>query len=167
MIYMVARQYKNGELRFMHSGRGTKTPFATENFSSAKAMATHAQRSAWKDVSEIVILSAISKLWISWRLMFARSNTLLPSHGNYGEKPMELKPCQPCRLCGMLPFFETDFDGINYDRLGSSVVLEEGLFTTLYACKDKENRLALYGSGEDWTELYYPRFCPECGRELS
>ncbi len=55
MIYMVARQYKNGELRFMHSGGGTKTPFATENFSSAKAMATSAQRSAWKDVAKVVI----------------------------------------------------------------------------------------------------------------
>ena len=55
MIYMVARQYKNGELRFMYSGGGSKTPFATENLSAAKAMATHAQRSVWKDVSEIVI----------------------------------------------------------------------------------------------------------------
>jgi hypothetical protein len=54
MIYMVAKQYKNGELRFMHSGR-SRTPFATENLSAAKAMATHAQRSAWKDVSEVVI----------------------------------------------------------------------------------------------------------------
>ena len=55
MIYMVARQYKNGDLRFMYSGRGAGTPFATENLAAAKAMATRAQRSAWKDVSEIVI----------------------------------------------------------------------------------------------------------------
>ena len=55
MIYMVARQYKNGELRFMHSGGGSKTPFATENLSAAKAMATHAQRSVWKDVTEVIV----------------------------------------------------------------------------------------------------------------
>lgn len=55
MIYMVARQYKNGDLRFMYSGRGAGTPFATENLSAAKAMATHAQRGARADVYAVVI----------------------------------------------------------------------------------------------------------------
>lgn len=31
---------------------------------------------------------------------------------------------------------------------------------------DSTNRIAIWGSGEDSTDYYYPKFCPECGRKL-
>lgn len=32
--------------------------------------------------------------------------------------------------------------------------------------EDKVNKIAIWGSGEDTTNYYYPKFCPECGRKL-
>ena len=32
--------------------------------------------------------------------------------------------------------------------------------------KDKVNKIVIWGSGEDSTDYYYPKFCPECGRKL-
>ena len=69
-----------------------------------------------------------------------------------------------CPLCSITPSFDrTGF----WERYDSSVVLSEGGWTELYACKDPHGRLALYGCGDDETEFYYPKFCPECGRKLS
>ena len=31
---------------------------------------------------------------------------------------------------------------------------------------DSTNKIAIWGSGEDRTDYYYPKFCPECGRKL-
>lgn len=32
--------------------------------------------------------------------------------------------------------------------------------------KDETGRIYLYGSGEEYSERYYPRYCPHCGRKL-
>lgn len=77
---------------------------------------------------------------------------------------MDLK----CSLCSMKPFFYDDrLDGLCWSQYDSSKVISSGPWTWLRACKDKDNRLALYGVGDDYTELYYPKFCPECGRKLT
>lgn len=39
-------------------------------------------------------------------------------------------------------------------------------WTTLECGVDNEDRLFLIACGEDETEHYYPKFCPECGRQL-
>ena len=31
---------------------------------------------------------------------------------------------------------------------------------------DKMNHIAIWGEGEYRTEYYYPKYCPECGREI-
>ena len=69
-----------------------------------------------------------------------------------------------CPLCSITP----SFDGTGFwERYDSSVELASGSWTMLYACKDRHGMLALYGCGDDETEFYYPKFCPECGRKLS
>ena len=39
-------------------------------------------------------------------------------------------------------------------------------WTALEGGVDEEDRLFLIACGEDETERYYPKFCPECGRQL-
>lgn len=68
-----------------------------------------------------------------------------------------------CPLCNMKPFFTLDGE---WSQFESSKELESGPWTKLYACIDKNGSLAMYGAGDSTTDLYYPRFCPECGREL-
>ena len=78
----------------------------------------------------------------------------------------EHKKCE-CPLCSMKPFFYDDrLNGLRWGQYESSETISSGPWTWLKACKDKDNRLALYGVGEDFTEMYYPKFCPECGRKL-
>lgn len=40
-------------------------------------------------------------------------------------------------------------------------------WTSLYAAKDKDNKLYIYASGETITSWYYPKYCPECGRKIN
>lgn len=37
----------------------------------------------------------------------------------------------------------------------------------LYVCKDRNNKLYIYASGEENTDWYYPKFCPECGKQIN
>lgn len=72
-----------------------------------------------------------------------------------------------CPLCSIKPYF-SDYciDGTTWSRFDSSKLLSSGPWTWLKACKDKDNRLALYAVGDDYSDLHYPKFCPECGRRL-
>lgn len=69
-----------------------------------------------------------------------------------------------CKLCSMEPYFDPDGEWSMY---ASSETLETGAWVTLYACKDKDDRLAIYGSAECFTDLYYPKYCPECGKRIN
>ena len=72
-----------------------------------------------------------------------------------------------CPLCSIMPYFYPDrLEGLSWSKYDSSKVLSSGPWTWLKACKDKDNRLALYAVGDSDTELYYQKFCPECGRKL-
>lgn len=69
---------------------------------------------------------------------------------------------KPCRICGLRPQFH---DGV-WQQYQSSLTIACGGYTAVRACKDEAGRTAIYASGDDYSELYYPRFCPECGRKL-
>lgn len=72
-----------------------------------------------------------------------------------------------CPLCSIKPFFYPDrIGGLCWSKYESSKVLSSGPGSWLKACEDKYNRLALYAVGDEDTGLYYPKFCPECGRRL-
>lgn len=44
--------------------------------------------------------------------------------------------------------------------------LVPGGWTTLERGVDKDNRTFIVAVGDDETDRYYPKFCPECGRKL-
>lgn len=72
-----------------------------------------------------------------------------------------------CPLCSIKPYFYDDrIDGLTWNKYASSKILASGSGPWLIACKDPDNRLALHALCDDGAELYYPKFCPECGRKL-
>ncbi|MCM1437779.1 MAG: hypothetical protein NC131_01015 [Roseburia sp.] len=56
---------------------------------------------------------------------------------------------------------EEQFNG--YD---SSISLARGGWTSLYAGKDENDKVVMYGYGDGRTDYYYPKYCPECGCKL-
>lgn len=42
----------------------------------------------------------------------------------------------------------------------------DGMWAQLMADFDKSGRVFLYASGDDYSDPYYPKYCPECGRKL-
>lgn len=76
---------------------------------------------------------------------------------------MEKAKNKCCKICDIKPYIWGDGTWVLHE---SSLILAEGPWTTLYACKDRDGRTALYGVGDDFTDLYYPKYCPECGRKL-
>ena len=41
-----------------------------------------------------------------------------------------------------------------------------GDYTTLYIAVDNDGRICMRACGDDYTDNYYPKFCPECGAKL-
>lgn len=70
-----------------------------------------------------------------------------------------------CKLCSIEASFYTDSSGETaWERYESSLLLATAPWTGLRACRYKDGRLALYGVGDNETNLYFPNFCPECGK---
>lgn len=44
--------------------------------------------------------------------------------------------------------------------------LASGGWTSLYIGIDPNGRTIMRACGDDYTDNYYPKFCPECGRDL-
>lgn len=44
--------------------------------------------------------------------------------------------------------------------------IEEGSHIVLNAGIDEKSRLYFEAIGESYTDRYYPKYCPECGRKL-
>ena len=44
--------------------------------------------------------------------------------------------------------------------------IEEGAYIVLNAGIDEKSRLYFEAIGESYTDRYYPKYCPECGRKL-
>lgn len=68
-----------------------------------------------------------------------------------------------CKICGLKPQFYSDG---TYSRYDSAIELTSGGWTNVFAAKDENNKVCIYGLGDDYTENYYPKYCPECGRKL-
>ena len=73
---------------------------------------------------------------------------------------MENKECKICS-CQQAE----DVDGY-VDLYASTIEIVQGGWTSLRAGKDKDGKVIMYGMGDGDTELYYPKYCPECGRKL-
>ena len=67
-----------------------------------------------------------------------------------------------------------DFCDIRYDASATLDSEREkrqslvyGFWATLIHGIDKNNRAFIVACGDDESDYYYPKFCPECGRRLS
>lgn len=68
-----------------------------------------------------------------------------------------------CKICGIKPSFWSDGTYLRYE---SAITLVDGGWTALRAGKDENDKVIMYGYGDGKTDLYYPKYCPECGRKL-
>lgn len=76
---------------------------------------------------------------------------------------IKIEPRESCRLCSIKPKFYTPKE---YDPYESRVILAEGVWSGLYFGVKEDGTLFMLAAGEDESDYYYPKFCPECGRRL-
>ena len=76
---------------------------------------------------------------------------------------MSVKLKKLCPFCHVKPVRYTD-GCIN--RPESGILLAgNGCYSQLYIGTDDVGP-AMWAAGDDYTESYHPKFCPECGRKL-
>ncbi len=70
-----------------------------------------------------------------------------------------------CPFCHQTPVFLRNSIG-TLDVTKCQKELTSGEWTTLYIGVDPKGHPVLRACGDDCTDDYYPKFCPECGRRL-
>lgn len=70
-----------------------------------------------------------------------------------------MNECKYCRT----DFLETE---CFYGGIRENAEITRGGWTIVSIGVDKNGRIAIMGEGDDYTDHYYPKFCPECGRKL-
>lgn len=68
-----------------------------------------------------------------------------------------------CGYCNQKPKF--DSDGY-YEKYWNEVEIADGAWTSLKIGVDEEGRICMRALGDGYTENYYPKYCPNCGRKL-
>lgn len=67
----------------------------------------------------------------------------------------------------MCKFCEREYDNTyDYGYIRNQTELVSGGWTTLYIGINSDNRIVMRACGDDYTDDYYPKYCPECGRGL-
>lgn len=73
----------------------------------------------------------------------------------------------------MCKFCEREYDNTkdewfeyDYGYRRNQTELASGCWTALYIGINSDNRIVMRACGDDYTEDYYPKYCPECGRKL-
>lgn len=56
--------------------------------------------------------------------------------------------------------------GYGDDRYKNQIELVNGGWTSLYIGVNSNNKIVMRACGDDYTNDYYPKYCPECGRKL-
>lgn len=51
-------------------------------------------------------------------------------------------------------------------RFSNSVEIASGCWVDMRLGVDEYGRVYMYATADDDTDPYYPKFCPECGRDL-
>ena len=70
-----------------------------------------------------------------------------------------------CKLCGLEPLtYEEEEKGYFHEK---DVELAEGNYSSLKCVKNSAGCMCIYAVGDDCTEDYFPKFCPECGKKLT
>lgn len=76
-----------------------------------------------------------------------------------------------CLFCGQVPLITNEGPGIElkdgyYDIYKNSETIASGDWIGLFKGIDPEGELIIFAEGDMRTDFYYPKFCPECGRDL-
>ena len=69
-----------------------------------------------------------------------------------------------CKFCGIKPYILPDG---SYCQSESQILVVEGGWCSLYFGIERDGVLFISAVGDVETERYYPKFCPECGRQLT
>lgn len=68
-----------------------------------------------------------------------------------------------CRVCSLVPRYHYG----KYNKALSTVELvDSSTYVDILVGKDENNRVVIYGISNDYSNPYYPKYCPECGRKL-
>lgn len=67
-----------------------------------------------------------------------------------------------CKFCYQKPVFYGDW----FDRYESGVSIAEGGWASVFIGADRDGKTVIYACSDGWTDDYYPKYCPECGRKL-
>lgn len=70
-----------------------------------------------------------------------------------------------CKYCNQKPDF-IDIYGTSVLISDIEIVRGEGSYASLLMGPDENSNLRMYASGENNSDDYCPKFCPECGRKL-
>ena len=68
-----------------------------------------------------------------------------------------------CKFCNQVPVIDKDW---GYDKYKNEIQLTGGGWTALYIGVDEHGKICMRACGDGYTENYYPKYCPECGRKL-
>ena len=70
-------------------------------------------------------------------------------------------------ICRRQPVF-TEIQGKQYYSVSQSTeAIVEGEWSQLCVGADANGSFVMIAVGDDESDFYYPKFCPECGRELN
>ena len=70
---------------------------------------------------------------------------------------------QPCEYCGT----KLKLSNSRYYRGENGVTIADGDYTALNIGVDEHGRVAMWAAADDYTDFYYPNYCPNCGRKLT
>lgn len=68
-----------------------------------------------------------------------------------------------CKFCNMTPILNKSW---GYDKYENQIQLVDSNWTALYIGVDELGKICMRACGDDYTDNYYPKYCPECGRKL-
>lgn len=74
-----------------------------------------------------------------------------------------MEPRESCTLCGTRP--KVSGTGV-YVPYENRIAVSDGNWIALYFGVEEDGALFMSATEEHETDHYYPKFCPECGRQL-
>lgn len=67
-----------------------------------------------------------------------------------------------CKFCGQNPVIGK----YGYLNTDNEIELASGGYAVMYIGVNENGQIVMRACGEDYTDDYFPKYCPECGRDL-
>lgn len=71
-----------------------------------------------------------------------------------------------CKFCHQTPTFSESLIDSWFDKYESQIELASGGWTVMYIGVNEGGDVVMRACGDDYTDDYFPKYCPECGRML-